>query len=110
METIKLSVEPRQEKGKGKAGRLRRSGKVPGIFYGPGKDAVSVCVNTREFQQQVSDLEGSHLIQFLSKTEQLNGYEQRIKGSEAERLVQAEAVRVLREKVELHNALISLFH
>ena len=32
METIKLSVEPRQEKGKGKAGRLRRSGKVPGTF------------------------------------------------------------------------------
>jgi len=72
METIKLSVEPRQEKGKGKAGRLRRSGKVPGIFYGLGKDAVSVCVNTREFQQQVSDLEGSHLIQFLSETAQLN--------------------------------------
>ena len=72
METIKLSVEPRQEKGKGKAGRLRRSGKVPGIFYGPGKDAVSVCVNTHEFQQQVADLEGSHLIQFLSDTAELN--------------------------------------
>lgn len=72
METIKLSIEPRQEKGKGKAGRLRRSGKVPGIFYGPGKDAVSVCVNTREFQQQVAGLEGSHLIQFLSDTAELN--------------------------------------
>lgn len=72
METIKLSVEPRQEKGKGKAGRLRRSGKVPGIFYGPGKEAVSVCVNTREFQQQVADLEGSHLIQFLSEEAELN--------------------------------------
>ena len=73
METIKLSVEQRQEKGKGEMGRLRRSGRVPGIFYGPGKETVSVCVNTREFQYKVESLEGSHLIEFLSQTTDLNG-------------------------------------
>ena len=73
METIKLSVEQRQERGKGKMGRLRRSGRVPGVFYGPGKNAVSVCVNTREFQYKVESLAGSHLIEFLSPTTDLNG-------------------------------------
>ncbi len=73
METIKLSVEQRQEKGKGEMGRLRRSGSVPGVFYGPGKNTVSVCVNTREFQYKVGGLEGSQLIEFLSQTTDLNG-------------------------------------
>ena len=73
METIKLSVEQRQEKGKGAMGRLRRSGSVPGVFYGPGKNTVSVCVNTREFQYKVEGLEGSQLIEFLSQTTGLNG-------------------------------------
>lgn len=73
METIKLSVEQRQERGKGEMGRLRRGGRVPGIFYGPSQDTVSVCVNTREFQYKVESLEGSHLIEFLSQTTDLNG-------------------------------------
>ena len=73
MENIKLSVEQRQERGKGEMGRLRRGGRVPGIFYGPGRDTVSVCVNTREFQYKVESLEGSHLIEFLSQTTDLNG-------------------------------------
>ena len=73
MATIKLSVEQRQEKGKGQMGRLRRSGSVPGVFYGPGKNTVSVCVNTREFQYKVEGLEGSQLIEFLSQTTDLNG-------------------------------------
>ena len=37
METVVLKVEDRQVKSKGESGRLRRSGKVPAVFYGPGK-------------------------------------------------------------------------
>ncbi len=73
MGTIKLNVEQRQEKGKGAMGRLRRSGRVPGVFYGPGEHAVSVCVDTREFQYKVESVEGSHLIEFLSPTTALDG-------------------------------------
>src|SRR5262245_37280542 len=71
METIKLAVEPRQGKGKGIAGRLRRDGQVPAVFYGPGKTSASICVNAREFRQKVDGLEGSHLIQFLSPLPEL---------------------------------------
>jgi len=35
-------AEPRTAKGSGASRRLRRTGKVPGIVYGAGKDAVSV--------------------------------------------------------------------
>jgi len=35
MEEISLSVEARNDRGKGAARRLRRSGKVPAVFYGP---------------------------------------------------------------------------
>src|SRR5215510_7503972 len=66
METITLSVEPRQGVGKGKAGRLRRQGKVPGVFYGPGKQTNSLSIDAREFRLKLAGLEGSHLIQLTS--------------------------------------------
>jgi large subunit ribosomal protein L25 len=66
METITLTVEPRQTSGKGEAGRLRRRGQVPGIFYSPGKQATSLSINAREFQIKFAGLEGSHLIQLTS--------------------------------------------
>lgn len=66
METITLAVEPRATLGKEEAGRMRREGKFPGIFYGPGKQATSLSVNAREFQLKFAGLEGSHLIQLTS--------------------------------------------
>ena len=73
METIKLSVEQRQERGKGEMGRLRRSGRVPGVFMAQGH-RVFPCVSIPgNFQYKVEGLEGSHLIEFLSQTTDLSG-------------------------------------
>lgn len=66
METIVLSVEPRTDRGKGNAGRLRRQGRVPAVFYGPGKAAASLSLDAREFHFKIAGLEGSHLIQLAS--------------------------------------------
>jgi large subunit ribosomal protein L25 len=66
METITLAVEPRQRQGKGAAGRLRRQGRVPGVFYGPGKHASPFSIDAREFHFKIAGLEGSHLIQLSS--------------------------------------------
>ena len=66
METIVLSVEPRTTHGKGDAGRLRRQGRVPAVFYGPGKPAASLSIDSREFHFKIATLEGSHLIQLAS--------------------------------------------
>lgn len=72
METVMLNVEARQVASKGETGRLRRTGKVPAVFYGPGKIGQPVCVDAREFRMKLDGLEGSHLIQLLSPTSEIN--------------------------------------
>ena len=66
MEEITLSVEARNDRGKGAARRLRRSGKVPAIFYGPKSTATPIAVDRKDFAAHVANLEGSHLIRFQS--------------------------------------------
>jgi large subunit ribosomal protein L25 len=41
---VKLTAEPRPEKGKGPTGRLRKQGRVPGILYGYEVEPMSVSV------------------------------------------------------------------
>ncbi len=72
MENIQLNVQTRAGRGKGYAGRLRREGKVPGVFYGPSAATSAICVDAREFRIKLAGLEGSHLIQFLSPLAELN--------------------------------------
>jgi large subunit ribosomal protein L25 len=66
METITLTVEPRQTLGKEESGRTRRGGRVPGVFYGPGKQTTLLSLDAREFHLKFAGLEGSHLIQLTS--------------------------------------------
>jgi large subunit ribosomal protein L25 len=71
MEEIILSVDARSDRGKGAARRLRRSGKVPGVFYGPKSAATPISVDRKDFAAHVANLEGSHLIRFESSTADL---------------------------------------
>jgi large subunit ribosomal protein L25 len=71
MEEITLSVEARNERGKGPARRLRRAGKVPAVFYGPKSTAVPIAIDRKDFASQVANLEGSHLIRFTSPLAEL---------------------------------------
>jgi large subunit ribosomal protein L25 len=71
METITLTVEARQSFGKGDAGRMRRQGRVPGTFYGPGKQATALSIDAREFRVKLAGLEGSHLLQLTSPEPEL---------------------------------------
>jgi large subunit ribosomal protein L25 len=71
MEEITLTVEARDQRGKGAARRLRRAGKVPGVFYGPKSDAMPIAVDRKDFSAHVANLEGSHLIRFESPTTDL---------------------------------------
>lgn len=73
METIMLTVEARQGVGKGAAGRLRRGGKVPGVFYSPGRQAAPFSMDAREFRVKLAGLEGSHLVQLTSPFQELHG-------------------------------------
>jgi len=67
LETIEISVDPREAGNKRVAGRLRREGKLPGVFYGPKTNPIPLQVNTKELLGSVPELEGSHLILMKSK-------------------------------------------
>src|SRR5919197_1567245 len=51
MAEIILNVEVREQTGTGGARSTRRSGKVPGILYGGGKDPVAISVKSNEFRK-----------------------------------------------------------
>jgi large subunit ribosomal protein L25 len=71
MEEITLSVETRSDRGKGAARRLRRSGKVPAVFYGPKSIPTPIAIDRKDFSAHVANLEGSHLIRFESASTDL---------------------------------------
>ena len=50
-EDIVLAIEPRTDKGKAAAGRLRRSGTVPAVIYSDGNAAETVQLNEHEIEQ-----------------------------------------------------------
>jgi len=47
-ENFELIAEPRSDMGKGASRRLRRTGQVPGIIYGAGKDPEMFSVAHHE--------------------------------------------------------------
>jgi large subunit ribosomal protein L25 len=73
METVELKAEAREGAGKGVSRRLRRAGKIPGIFYGPTREATTIAIDAREFGRKVADLEGAHLIRFDCPASEING-------------------------------------
>jgi large subunit ribosomal protein L25 len=66
METVDITVERRAEFRKGAARRLRAAGRVPGIIYGPKRQALAVSVSALELQRKLTHLEGTHLVRLVS--------------------------------------------
>lgn len=51
MSSLNLAAEKRTVDGKGAARRLRQQGRVPGIVYAGGKDALSISVSPKELNK-----------------------------------------------------------
>ncbi len=66
METIDVPIEPREAGSKRAAGRLRREGKLPGVFYGRKTNPVPLQVSRKELSVRIAELEGSHIIRMKS--------------------------------------------
>lgn len=63
MEQINLSAQPRAERGKGPAGRLRAAGSVPGILYGPGVEgAIAVALDMKELDKTLHTHAGGNVL------------------------------------------------
>lgn len=71
METLEIQADARDKKRKRDAKRLLRSGKIPGILYGPKTQAVALELDKREFTSRVAGLEGSHLVRLKSSASAL---------------------------------------
>lgn len=66
-----LNAEQRSERGSRPAGRLRRAGRVPGVVYGLGGDAVPVTVPARELGHILSGGANTLISLHLGKERQL---------------------------------------
>ncbi len=74
MKRRELEVEIREGRGKGPARKLRRAGKIPGVFYGPERDPVSILLDPRKLQEAVDTLSGMNtILELKSSTKDLNG-------------------------------------
>jgi large subunit ribosomal protein L25 len=61
-ERIKLSVRERETRGSAEVRRLRRTGDVPGVLYGRGKEPHTICVDERELRRALTGDSGLHAI------------------------------------------------
>jgi large subunit ribosomal protein L25 len=71
LETLEIQAAARDKQRKRDAKRLLRSGKIPGVLYGPKTEAIAVALDQREFSSRVAGLEGSHLVRLKSESAQL---------------------------------------
>jgi len=54
METIKLPVHEREERGNGPARRLRAQGLIPAVTYGKGKTPTSIAIALQDFKEAMA--------------------------------------------------------
>ena len=58
METLEIQAAARDKQRKRDAKRLLRSGRIPGVLYGPKTEAIALELDQREFSTRVAGLEG----------------------------------------------------
>ncbi len=55
MNQFEVIAEPRSALGKGASRRLRRTGRLPGVLYGAGRDPVSISLETSRISKQMEN-------------------------------------------------------
>lgn len=65
MKAVKLVAQSRDVKGSAAVGRLRRSGLIPAIIYGSGKEARLIQLNAHDFEQTLRGHMGEHMVMDL---------------------------------------------
>ena len=62
MNQVKLAIEPRTDTGKGAAGRLRTTGRVPGVVYGYEVEPTAVSVDGRDLYHALHTAAGTNVL------------------------------------------------
>ncbi len=73
MSTFEIEITRREGTGKKLAAAMRREGRVPGVFYTHGEDAISVSLSTVELVTLLRKGGRSHLIKVKSADKALSG-------------------------------------
>ena len=66
MQTLKLSAETRNETGKGAVRRLRATGKIPAVAYGPKLDATQLSISPKDVTRVLGTEHGRNSVIELS--------------------------------------------
>lgn len=66
MKALKLTAQPRAQKGSADMGRLRKEGVVPAVLYGEGKPAKTVQLKLHDFEQVLRGHTGEHMLMDLA--------------------------------------------
>jgi len=61
--TLAAEVRSEDELGSGPVGRMRRTGVVPGVVYGLGRDSVAIKLGEHDFEAVVRSMQGVGVIQ-----------------------------------------------
>lgn len=62
MNQVKLEIEPRTDTGKGAAGRLRKTGRVPGVIYGYEVNPTAVSLDGLELYHALHTKAGTNVL------------------------------------------------
>lgn len=62
MALASLKSSPRSDGGKGVARKLRRTGRIPAVYYGRGKEPIPLVVSLKDLEEVIERAEGSNVI------------------------------------------------
>jgi len=62
MQEITITAKKRESAGKGVARKLRASGRIPGVFYGKGREPIPIDLDATQFEQILRHLESESII------------------------------------------------
>src|SRR5689334_7456498 len=62
MERVTLEIEARTPGKSSAAQAVRRSGRIPGVFYGNGRDPQAIAVDAKALRTAIHDAGGRHAI------------------------------------------------
>src|SRR5437016_3877465 len=66
MQSMKLSAEPRTDAGKGAVRRLRATGRIPGVAYGPKLEATALTISPKDVTAVLATERGRNSVIELS--------------------------------------------
>jgi large subunit ribosomal protein L25 len=100
MDNVSIVVHKRDVTGSRAARRMRKSGLIPGVLYGHGKDAVLIAVEPHTLREALSTSAGTHAVLDVTFEGQKRGHKAIVKQLDLDR-VKSNVVHVDLQEIRL---------